>query len=344
VRPRLTRRHAPPGAPVARLRWWLDAFRARVDDGISQIERALADWISEPRDRPFFWFANLMECHSPYLPPRPYNDLGPLQRVLAVRDAARIQAHDGFVAASLGQLRVSDASVRRMTHLYKRAVRSMDDFLGRLLTRLEDAKLLNDTILVVVSDHGENLGECGLYSHILSLDDRLIRVPFVLGGGVTVEQPRGPMSLSRLPAILAAAIGLREHPWGEVPDDDALVVAQYDGFSAMTPEIAERLADAFSLSDEHRSALSTSGECITDGRFKLVRLGGIESMYDMKTDPLETTDVLSTHPIESARLRSALDRVESTTPRVVGDPSDGVRPDTKEQQDLEERMRILGYL
>ena len=52
-----------------RLAWW----RARHDEGAAAARERVAGWIREAR-RPFFWFANLMECHSPYLPPRPYDD------------------------------------------------------------------------------------------------------------------------------------------------------------------------------------------------------------------------------------------------------------------------------
>src|SRR5204863_3971900 len=51
----------------------LDAWVARADDGAGAIEQILATWLDARTAAPFFWFVNLMECHSPYLPPRPYN-------------------------------------------------------------------------------------------------------------------------------------------------------------------------------------------------------------------------------------------------------------------------------
>jgi hypothetical protein len=81
--------------------------------------------------------------------------------------------------------------------------------------------------------------------------------------------------------------------------------------------------------------------CATDGRFKLVRVGGVERLHDVPADPLEQLDVMPQHPEPAARLRRAID---GTAP-----PEDVFVPevlalDGDEDGDLEERLRLLGYL
>src|SRR5829696_9566523 len=56
----------------SRLRWTVEATRAQVDDGARDAREELRRMIESRPDRPCFWFVNLVECHSPYLPPRPY--------------------------------------------------------------------------------------------------------------------------------------------------------------------------------------------------------------------------------------------------------------------------------
>src|SRR5207247_121318 len=73
----------------ARATWAWETARARVDDGAAHAEQILEAMIAERRERPFFWFVNLVECHSPYLPPRPYNDLGLGDRLRAGAEAQR---------------------------------------------------------------------------------------------------------------------------------------------------------------------------------------------------------------------------------------------------------------
>ena len=57
--------------------------------GPARAAKVLRDWFAEPGEGPDFWFVNLIECHSPYLPPKPWNDLGPLDRMRAAEEARR---------------------------------------------------------------------------------------------------------------------------------------------------------------------------------------------------------------------------------------------------------------
>ena len=57
-----------------------------------------------------------------------------------------------------------------MRHLYGRSVAYADDWLGRLLETLDGRGLLDETLVIATSDHGENLGENRLFGHAFSLD------------------------------------------------------------------------------------------------------------------------------------------------------------------------------
>jgi arylsulfatase A-like enzyme len=372
------RRHHAGRGLLGRLRWSAQAVMARVDDGLRAVEGILLRWIAEldapapdgGSPRPFFWFANLMECHSPYLPPRPYNDLGPIGRFLAGEDARRYQSHAGFVRVSLGELDVPAQAERRMRRLYYRAVRSMDDWLGRILEALDARRALDDTLVVVTSDHGENLGEGHLLGHTLSLDDRLIRVPLVVCGPGAPSFPATPVSLAAVPRLVARAVGLDEHPWQADPVPPGVAVAQTDGFRSVSLAFAEAFARSVRLPERAVRAMSARRSCATDGRFKLVRVEGAERLHDLAADPLELADAQAAHPEAAARLRAVLDRAEEEAEeeapvaarsaeagsagagpagagpaggRVPGGEAGPAEP-PGEEADLEERLRLLGYL
>ena len=72
---------------------------------------------------------------------------------------------DDALDAHAAPLRLLDPPARRLAR-------------GRVLEDVD----LDDTLVIVCSDHGENFGEGGLVGHAFSLDDRLTRVPFVVGG------------------------------------------------------------------------------------------------------------------------------------------------------------------
>jgi arylsulfatase A-like enzyme len=338
----------------SRARWAREAVRARVDDGASEAERILGGWIDElDRQRPFFWFVNLVECHSPYLPPRPYNDLGPIQRLRAGVEAQRHLTLGEIWRACVANFDVPRAALDRMRHLYMRSVRYMDDWLGRLLERLDAAGVLDDTVVMVLSDHGENLGEGGLIAHAFSLDDRLIHVPLIAAGPGTERMPEGMKTLAELPRAVAQVAELSDHPWlGDDLGPDGIAVAQLNPPVTVDHPNVQRVREEWRLDDDGLRRLTTPFVCATDGRFKLIARAGREELIDLGADPLELDPV----PVGSASLspdaeavlpslREALAHPSATaTGPIATTESQVPTPTAEETEDIEERMRLLGYM
>lgn len=338
--------NSPEQPLVDRLRWYAAALRAHHDDGAKEAARLLADRFERrDPDRPFFWFVNLNECHSPYLPPRPHSDVGPVGRLRAARDAERYQTLPAFWRYTLTDAEVPAPAVRRMRHLYARSVARLDDWIDGLVALLTAGGVIDDTVVVVTSDHGENFGEGGLYGHGFSLDDRLVRVPLVASGPVTL--PDGPLSLTALPAVLADAAGLADHPYGPVPTATP-AVSQADPLTDRDdPRIARIVRDWGA--DEHAVRLLTEPlTCATDGRLKLLRHGDREAVYELDTDPLELSprDPARHGTDELAPLRAALDDERVWEEPDLSDGTDATvpQPDPDEVARIEEQMRLLGYL
>jgi arylsulfatase A-like enzyme len=327
----------------ARLGWYLDALRAKADDGAQVVEEMLDDWLRASPRAPFFWFVNLIECHSPYIPPKPFNDLGPLGRVAAAEDARRYQTLEAVLRAIATEVPPPERSRRRMRHLYDRSVALMDHWLGRILEKLDHYRALDSTLVIVTSDHGENFGEGGgLIGHGGSLDDRLVWVPFVAAGPGVAAAPEGVTSLADLPRFIADAVELSDHPWGE-STSPGIAISQYDGPIDMNDPRAAALTDWGATADGRRR-LGQNFTSATDGTLKLVRSVDGERLYDVLTDPLEVTSAdAGAFPAERiASLRRAIDRADEQTwqPTLVDTPP----PPPEEVADLEERMRLLGYL
>ncbi|HUY64437.1 MAG TPA: sulfatase [Acidimicrobiales bacterium] len=341
-----------------RLRWDRDAVRATHDDGAAQVASTLAGWAAGAQ-RPFFWFVNLTECHSPYLPPRPYNDLGPIQRLRAGEEARRYLTLGEIWKACLGAMVVPEAALARMRHLYRRSIRYMDDWLGRILETLEQHGLLEDTVVVVTSDHGENLGESNLLGHAFSLDDRLVRVPFVTSHAELLDGRPGGLgarSLADLPAALCALAGVDDHPYRDVGSVGGVAVAELEALVRPDdPRVVEVAEKQWKLDDAGMARLTSSQWCATDGRTKLVCTEGHHQVYDLMADPLEV------HPLEVdasgtvagvasdtvAALRRVGERVmarqwEGLESAAQAPTKVEVAPD--ELEALEEQMRRLGYL
>lgn len=331
-----------------RLRWIEEAVRARVDDGAAEARRAIRQRLGDDANgRPFFCFVNLIECHSPYLPPRPYNPLSWLGRFRAAEDARRYLTLASIWRACIGELSVPQDALERMRRLYAASIRYLDDWVGGVLDDLDSAGSLDDTIVVVTSDHGENLGEQGLITHSLSLDDRLLRVPFIVANAGSVDTAR-PMSLAHLPILISELTGLGGVPWSreELPSDVA--IAQLDPpMDRDDPRTADAAA-VWGLSDAALDRLTTYQTCATDGRYKLLRRDGQDLFFDVHSDPQEAQPVADPARLPSEALRRLRDGLEhpAAAAHAAGDITapEAKPPPDEDLEELEERMRLLGYL
>jgi hypothetical protein len=247
-----------------------------------------------------------------------------------------------------GQHDVPAAAMQRMRHLYDRAVSYMDEWLGGILEALDARGILDDTLVIVTSDHGENFGEGRLLAHGFSLDERLIRVPLVLAGP-GADIPGELFTLAETPRLIARAVGLERHPW----EDDALpqgaVVAQYDPMGEPDDPRVQRYARRTGVSLEGVERLCARFTCATDGRLKLVLRNGVELLYDLTRDPLEQSpidaaDLTDGAPVEA--LRAALRHPAVTEAAAPEDAPEGA-PDqasAEEMAEIERKMQLLGYM
>lgn len=332
----------------------VDAVRATADHGAAEAADVVRRWTADlDRTRPFFWFVNLLECHSPYAPPRRFARLGPLERVRAAFDHEHVNGLLSLWAINSGAASVEPDRIDRMRRAYPGGVRAADAWVAMLLEQLDSAGVLDDTVVVVTSDHGENLGESGRVAHALWLDDRLVRVPLVSAGPVALATA-GATTLAALPGLVADAVGLESHPWRAPAFPAGLGLAQFDPpVPRDDPRFAE-LRERLALDDYAVWRLTTPSTCATDGRLKLVLEGDEEWAYDLEADPAEVAPVhldgrtAVQFGDRLARLRSA---VLVTRPRRAGTPAAvhvmsqaAVALAEPADDAMAERMRLLGYL
>jgi arylsulfatase A-like enzyme len=245
------------------------------------------------------------------------------------------------LAALYGGKGYSDAELAQARRLYEGEVRYVDREVGRLLDHLERSGRAASTIVVVASDHGESLGEHGLFfAHDYTLYEELVRVPLLVrfpGASGTVRDDEVSL-LDVMPTLCRAA---------------ALACSgAFDGRDLFAPSLPPRTLFAAATPMRRRNSpwprLEVPG---LDGRWtmalsdskKLVRIPrrkgtGWES-YDLGADPHEQRDAASDASRKlGADLGVWLREMEKARP-----PSPAPPPRRQQRRD-ERSLRSLGYL
>ncbi len=131
-------------------------------------------WLEKHKDEPFFLYIHSVDPHDPYAPAHPFDDFNP--------------KYEGIITGSTGQLRsfetqkpkLSEGDLAQLEGLYDGEIRYNDHHIGRLMEKLESLGILDDTIVIITSDHGEEFADHGSYLHGKNLYESMIRIPFVM--------------------------------------------------------------------------------------------------------------------------------------------------------------------
>jgi arylsulfatase A-like enzyme len=329
------------------LTWALEGLRSSADDGAAELGTKLrASLEAHAPGRPGFWFVNLVECHSPYLPPRPWNDLGAWDRVQAALDSQRYFNFESICRHVAGVQEIPDESIERMRWLYGRSVSYMDHWLAGILDAFDRRGMLDETLVVVISDHGECFDENGLIAHGFGIDEALISVPVITCGPGAFACDE-VFSLASLPGRILSACGVPEDrlPGAEVVP--GVAVAQYDAMAPIDDPKIVAFARKFSIPHAGIARLCASYTAAVDGTRKLVvGDGDLERRYDLARDPSE----LSPLPVASrdseafVRLRRAIEGGAGAAPPAAGPTPAAPAASAEEVAELERQMKLLGYM
>lgn len=181
-----------------------------------EVNQQALGWLARDTDKPFFLVLNYFDTHDPYVPPQPWRSMFSTQK----NPGGIINGKQLRVAPKL-----TPEQLQGEIDAYDGAIAFVDDAVGKLLAEMEKRGLLRNTIVVVTSDHGESLGEHGLFFHRNALYRELIRVPLIfvwpgkLPEGKVVDVP---VTLASVPATLMEMTGMPQETGFHAPSLQAL--------------------------------------------------------------------------------------------------------------------------
>lgn len=183
-----------------------DTYEVGVDQTADAVtDRALA-WLAERRDLPFLLFVHYFDPHWDYRPPAEF-----ARRFDSGYEGNRYGSLDFLLSWSDPRVAMPAAIRERIVGLYDGEIAYADHHLGRLVDALRRDRLLDSTIVVVFSDHGEEIKDHGSFGHGGSLYVETTRVPLVVRYPLRVRaglRLRALASIADLPASLASLAGL----------------------------------------------------------------------------------------------------------------------------------------
>jgi choline-sulfatase len=271
-----------------------DDYDDRVElERRGEVTTAAAEaWLAAnaPAGRPFFLWVHLYDPHDPYDPPPPF------------RESFATQPYDGEIAYD-------------------------DQNVGRLLTRLGQLELEPSTVVAIVGDHGESLGEHGEATHAMFVYDAAVRVPLVLSAPGRLAAGRRVRAPVRAVDVAPTLLALAGQP-AMTGSEGVSLLPLVDGRAAGSPA-------AYSETYFPRLFMNWSElRSIQDDRWKYIEAPRRE-LYDLANDPAETTNLAEKEPSRADALARALADLTARARPLAVAPID---------RDTQQKLAALGYI
>jgi arylsulfatase A-like enzyme len=225
----------------------------------------------------------------------------------------------------------------RQRAIYRAEVAYVDSQFGRLIDCLKERNLYDRTIIVVVADHGEGLGDHGWWYHRILYQEQirvplLVRVPRWPAGRVVTDLVR----TTDIAPTLLGLLGLTIPPGLEGRSLAGLIEGVPE-----EPRLA--YADAINLFDLNARMVEARPDdgllyCAMDRTWKFIHRPnreGKDELYNLSVDPAEQRNLLSREPEQAARMLREVIRFDGFVTRPFGEALDPA---------VLERLRSLGYL
>jgi arylsulfatase A-like enzyme len=274
----------------------VQCFYSGVRSDAATINRRFLAWLAGRPDpaRPFFVFLNYVDAHAPYK--LPDGALHPFGHKPRSADEVRV-VYDGWPV--IDKLKLPKHYLNMARDAYDNCLAYLDEQLGLLFPELQRRGLLDRTLVVITSDHGEGLGEHGLFDHGESLYSTELTVPLLIllpSPSRTTGVVRQVVSLRDLPATIVDLIGLGAqapfpgHSLAKLWRDSEAEKA------AASPALSELPTPSPRDCNQGRSpAYRGPMIALAEADFVYIRNegDGAEELFDERGDPYEVTNRIS---------------------------------------------------
>ena len=285
-----------------------------------QVNATALRWIdSLQRRRPFFLFLNFLDAHFPHYPPRRLLERFPAPAVELDQERLLREMH-----LSKRPLREDERSY--LNSLYDAKIFYLDEQLKAFEDELRKRKLFDDALIVLVSDHGEFLGEHDLLGHALDVYGEVLNIPLL------IKYPRGAQAGSDPSPVENRALFRRilAEAGVEIPAD----TVPWDAFAERT------VAGSVPPPTPGNALLFRTRRAVFFDSYKFIASSdGNDELYSLADDPREAHNLVRDEPQRAEKGRQLVDQFLNSVPRPAVE--EGVHILSPEEA---ERLRAVGYV
>lgn len=310
-------------------------------------------------ERPLFAFVNLMGAHLPYRPPQEYVDrVAPwLRRDRRAYDFVRRFNADAGRWASPPDPALYDWQQAALLDFYDAEIAHQDAQLGRLLRYLRQSGALDNTLVLILADHGEGHGDHNFFGHGFVVYQELVHVPLVIrypddfpaGRRISVN-----VSTRRVFHTILDAAGVQP-PLDEADPNANIGALTLTNTSNGYPDSEGGMAFAEAFPPQtflgfiqqrnpaliRRLRLSHVRRGLYDGGHKLALVGEqVEGLYDVTADPAETANLAA----QDSRRSAALQQKAAAFVAEAEYWRDGAGTSGEVDESVLDHLRALGYV
>jgi arylsulfatase A-like enzyme len=321
-------------------------FYPRKDSGAAETREGITNWLRHDWSgkNPFFLFVHLMEPHAPYgVPTTSIQKFLPAG--ITAEQALKVNQDPELYIS--GKTKMSELDFEILKTLYENDISYVDSVIGAILQDFRKKNLLDNTLVIFTSDHGEHFGDHGLMSHELSLYDALLRVPLIIRfpkakfSGMRVQEI--VQTTDFFPSILrfirSNSDKLSLQGFSFLPDDfkrkdHPFVFAEYNN-SRAADKMERRFPGLPPNPLWQRKILKT----VRNASWKMIwGSDGTRELYSIKSDPYENQNLAKEFPEELKKMEGILSEWSSSF-----EPSRYYKQEEISREALEE-LRSLGYI
>ncbi len=256
------------------------------------IARETNKFMERYRDQPFFLVASFMKPHTPFYPPRPWAEMYPVEE-MALPPIGDAEGYPEHIQQRIRRIQsVGEERLRAARAGYLGNLAFVDSCIGHVCDALERLGLAENTIVVYTSDHGEMLGDHGLYQKFC-LFEPAVRVPLIVSYPEQIPAGRVASALTEYMGLyptLAELAGLAlpaETTVVEMPDAPRRLDATSFADVVRDPDLEGPPA----VYSEYNLRAPDPRYMIRTRRYKYVlNQGAMDELYDLEADPGEVVN------------------------------------------------------